>query len=57
MITTSKIQEAALKAEDMMNYRYGEEWLIRLDNGNLEIKEGYEIEYDYYFDKFMYGIK
>lgn len=57
MITTSKIQEAALKAEDMMNERYGEEWLIKLDNGNLEIKEGYEMEYDYYFDKFMYGIK
>ena len=53
----SKIQEAALKAEDMMNERYGEEWLIKLDNGNLEIKEGYETEYDYYFDKFMYGIK
>lgn len=57
MITTSKIQESALKAEDMMNERYGEEWLIKLDNGNLEIKEGYEKEYDYYFDKFMYGIK
>ena len=56
MITTSKIQEAALKAEDMMNERYGEKWLIKLDNGNLEIKEGYEMEYDYYFDKFMYGI-
>lgn len=57
MITTNKIQEAALKAEDMMNERYGEEWLIKLDNGNLEIKEGYELEYDYYFDKFMYGIE
>lgn len=57
MITTSKIQKAALMAEDMMNQRYGEEWLVKLDNGNLEIKEGYEMEYDYYFDKFMYGIK
>lgn len=57
MITTSKIQEAALKAEDLMTQRYGNSWLIELENGNLEIKEGYESEYDYYFDKFMYGIK
>lgn len=57
MITTYKIRTAALQAEDMMTERYGNSWLMESDEGDLVIKEGYESEYDYYFDKFMYGIK
>lgn len=57
MITTYKIRTAALQAEDMMTEHYGNSWLMESDEGDLVIKKGYEKEYDYYFDTFMYGIK
>ena len=53
------IQEAAQKAEDMMNAKYGRTWLNVNTNESggevYEIKPEYFDEYDEYYDKFLWN--
>lgn len=53
------IQEAAVKAEDMMNAKYGKTWLNISTNESgeemYEIKPEYFNEYDEYYDKFLWN--
>lgn len=55
----TKVEEAAIKAEDMMNSKYGDAWKIinKTEEGEekIEIKDEYMAEYDHYYDIFFFN--
>lgn len=55
----SKIENAAIKAEDIMNAKYGNDWKITTvsENGEekIEVKDEYMSEYDNYYEKFFFN--
>lgn len=55
----SKIENAAIKAEDIMNAKYGNDWKITTvsENGEekIEVKDEYMSEYDDYYEKFFFN--
>ncbi len=55
----TKIEDAAIKAENMMNNKYGNTWFIVYsdDNGEekIEVKDEYTEEYDKYYETFYFN--
>ena len=55
----SKIEEAAIKAEELMDSKYGDAWKIinisETGEERIEIKPEYLSEYDDYYDKFFFN--
>lgn len=55
----TKIEDAAIKAENMMNDKYGNTWFIVYSNENgeekIEIKDEYMSEYDKYYEMFFFN--
>lgn len=55
----NNIEEAAKKAEDMMNAKYGKTWLFVNTNESgeevYEIKPEFFDEYDEYYEKFLWN--
>lgn len=55
----TKIEDAAIKAENMMNDKYGNTWFTVCSDENgeekIEIKDEYTEEYDKYYETFFFN--
>lgn len=55
----TRVEDAAIKAEEVMTAKYGNTWFIiysdETGEDKIEIKDEYISEYDEYYEKFFFN--
>lgn len=55
----TRVEDAAIKAEETMNDKYGNDWFVVCSNESgeekIEVKDEYVEEYDRYYELFYFN--